>query len=107
MLLSHAVHAVAIVALRCTSPRRAVRIVGRLGRLLPPLSQDEAVRVGRRLRFGTCLSRSVAICTRVRGATVAVGVEPRPEFSAHAWVEVEGAPMDPREVPLPVLARFA
>lgn len=57
---------------------------------------------------GTCLSRSLAIAARMPDAEVVIGVAPggaSPLF-AHAWVEMNGTPLDPTEVAGSVIARL-
>lgn len=96
--------------LRASRPLRAHAIMLRLGAWLPPLgSADEARRVARSLAGrGSCLSRALAVAARVPTADVVIGVEPRgaaPLF-AHAWVEMNGAPIDPADVAGVVIARL-
>lgn len=99
----HALHGIAWVTLRLSSPMRAARIVRRVGNWLPALKRADAraalSRLGAR---GTCLTRSLAVAARVPGAKVVIGVA-RPgtgsvtsspaSSMAHAWVEVEDEPL--------------
>jgi hypothetical protein len=102
----NSLHALAYVALRITSPRRAQRWLDRIGRLYPALATpDDARRMMKRLGGrGTCLSRSLAVVARLPGSEVVIGVQhgrakPAPRKSsrpldAHAWVEVGGVTID-------------
>jgi hypothetical protein len=84
---------VARVALRTRTPLEAKRVVDAIGRRLPPLSTQKARRADQRLvRWGTCLSRSMAIASRLPGAEVVIGVDlaPGSGLAAHAWVERGG-----------------
>ena len=101
----YAIHGVARVALRWSSPVRAARVVRTLGKWLPPIDRDAACSAVARLDDrgrGTCLTRALAIAARVPGARVAIGVEPplmHARGIAHAWVETEEGPLranDPR-----------
>ena len=107
MIGSHLLHAVAWVALRASSPRTAYAFVRRAGSLLPRLDEESALKVGRRLRSGSCLTRALTVSSRLPGSTVAIGVERKPGFRAHAWVEVAGRPLDPAEAMTMTIARFA
>jgi hypothetical protein len=58
-------------------------------------------------RTGSCLSRSLAVASRLPGAEVVIGADPRwsAKFTAHAWVEwkdevVDSAGMASRGEPL-------
>jgi hypothetical protein len=97
--------------LRTCRPLRAHALMVRLGAWLPPIeTPSEARRVARTLaRFGTCLSRSLAIASRAPTADVVIAVSPRAHapLSAHAWVEMDGAPIDPSDVAGTVIARLA
>jgi hypothetical protein len=87
---------VALLALRTRAPLEAKRVVDALGRNIPPLSIEEAKRSAARLaRWGTCLSRSMAIASLLPGSEVVIGVELSPAaggaaLHAHAWVEMDG-----------------
>jgi hypothetical protein len=103
-------HVVAWGLLRTCAPVRAHAILLRIGSRLAPIETlEEARRVVRRLsRHGTCLSRSLAVAARTPTADVVIGVEPRenaPLF-AHAWVEMDGVPLDHTDVAGAVIARL-
>jgi hypothetical protein len=107
-----ALHAVARVALRFQPPIAARRTVDRCGRWLGEFhGLDEASDAALTLeRSGSCLSRSLAIASRLPGARVVIGADPRwtARFTAHAWVEwdthvVDTAPLTSRGEPI---ARF-
>ncbi len=89
---------------------RTHAIVTRIGAWLPAISSpDEARRVSRSLlRHGTCLSRSLALAARTPTADVVIGVAPRKDapLHAHAWVEMEGGPIDPSDVSGAPIARL-
>ena|ERR1700733_15144609 len=110
MATMHALHALAYVVLRLRPPLVAKRIVDTLGRRLPPLrSEEEAREISERLEpFGTCLSRALAVASRLPGATVAIGVTPlgRTSIHAHAWIERRGVPLQRDEVVGEVIARL-
>jgi hypothetical protein len=65
--------------------------VDRCGQWLAPFESIEAARDATRTLSGSgsCLSRSLAIASRMPGASVVVGADPRwtARFTAHAWVE--------------------
>jgi hypothetical protein len=87
------VHLVARVALLVRPPLDAKRLVDAFGRLLPPLSPSRAMRVARTLEgSGTCLTRALAVASRLRGSEVVLGGDGSAgaSFSAHAWVERDG-----------------
>jgi hypothetical protein len=99
--------AVAVARLLATrSPRRIKAVLGRLRPGARPASYAEAkaardavvnVSLACAGREG-CLPRSLAtvLLCRLQGrwATWAVGVRRIPPFGAHAWVEVDGVPVD-------------
>jgi hypothetical protein len=96
--------------LRVCSPLRAHALLVRIGALFPELrTPDEA-----RLAFqglsgrGTCLSRALAIAARAPTADVVIGVSPRGNapLLAHAWIEMDGLPLDPSEVVGTAIARL-
>lgn len=108
-----ALHTASRLALRFLRPGPALRLVSALGRLAPRLSRGEAqaymVRLSRR---GTCLSRSLAVASRLPGAKVMIGAVPvgyramraafygargRDVLQAHAWVELDGRPLEGQE----------
>jgi hypothetical protein len=93
---SRAVHLIARVAIRVAPPVRAMALVATAARFAPRLRHDTAIRAldtldGR----GTCLSRALAVATRLDGAQVAIGVHYARSTSlrAHAWVVFNGAPL--------------
>jgi hypothetical protein len=64
--------------------------------MLPTLSLDEArLLAGDLDGSGTCLSRALAVASRVNGAKVAIGVRyaAGAALSAHAWVVWGGVPL--------------
>ncbi len=105
-----AILALARGLLTTSSPARAHALLLLLGSHLPPIeTPEEARRVSRFLaRFGTCLSRSLAVAARTPTADVAIGVAPRKDapLFAHAWVEMSGVPIDPADVAGSVIARL-
>jgi hypothetical protein len=98
----HGIHWIARVALRVQPPLRAKRTVDRIARGLRPLrGVAEAHQAAQMLGgAGSCLSRAVAIASRLPGAHVVIGVDRwrSVRASAHAWVEVAGAPIGANEV---------
>jgi hypothetical protein len=98
------------VLLRACSPQMAHRIMRGLGRSLPPLtSRAEVQRAVQGLRGpGSCLSRALAIAARSEASEVVIGVEWIDEkFHAHAWLEIDGAPLDPADPRGREIARLA
>jgi hypothetical protein len=101
MIENHFLHATAWSLLRLLSPRRAFRWTARVARILPIVTtHDEALRIAEALDSrGTCLSRSLTLAARLRDAEVVIGVHDSSmrghgaAFTAHAWVEISGAPM--------------
>lgn len=107
MIGSHALHGVAWFSVRFLPISTAMRVARDVARVLPPLDRDQAPSVVRRLRGGTCLSRSVAVAARLPGATVAIGGSKISGlFSAHAWVELEGRALSGQTVSNQVLVRL-
>ncbi len=103
-------HVVAWGLLRTCAPARAHAILLAIGARLAPIeTSEEALRVSRRLsRHGTCLSRALTVAARTPTADVVIGVEPRenaPLF-AHAWIEMDGLPLDPADVAGAEIARL-
>jgi hypothetical protein len=96
-----AVHCVARAALRFTSPARALRIVGRVASISPPLRDLPEARAAEALlaRSGSCLTRAVTVASRLAGSEVVIGADPWRAGSgsphAHAWVELGGQRLDP------------
>jgi hypothetical protein len=82
----------------------------RAGTLLPTVdSPEEARRIAASLAgHGTCLSRSLALAARAPSADVVIGVMPRgtAPLLAHAWIEMNGAPINPAEVTGAEIARI-
>lgn len=79
--------------------------------MMPPVrSREAACRVAEALDgHGTCLSRAMALSARIEGSEIVIGVDATPNpagnpgrdplLDAHAWVELDGAPLresDPR-----------
>src|SRR5690349_17412054 len=103
-LADNALNGWAYVSLHLVPPLQARRWVERAALLRRPISsKDEARRMNMRLGCrGTCLSRSLAIASRWRGAEVVIGVDPpsnraqncvpnvSDDLHAHAWVEIGG-----------------
>jgi hypothetical protein len=89
-------HIVARAALRLRSPLATKRVTYAVARVLPALTPDEARREARALADagkGTCLSRSLCVASRLKGAEVIIGVGRGNSFEAHAWVEWNGSPI--------------
>jgi hypothetical protein len=77
----------------------AQRMLAGVGRLLPQRrTRQEVHRAASELGGrGTCLSRALAIAARAPAAEVVIGVqlEAGSRLLAHAWLEVDGVPLDP------------
>jgi hypothetical protein len=98
--VDHSLHLVAWLALRALPPKDAFSVVLRVGSLLPQRRSASAVRrAAKKLRSGTCLSRALTISARAPRSEVVIGVTPPPpaRFGAHAWVEIDGAPLEPTD----------
>ena len=110
VLQDSSVHIVARILLRTCSPARTHALLLRIGARLTPIDTvDEARRASRAIaRHGTCLSRAVAVAARTPTADVVIGVEPRKDapLFAHAWIEMNGSPIDPSDVAGTVIARL-
>jgi hypothetical protein len=109
MLENHLLHALARVALRVTTPLRAKRMVDTVGQLFRSLSSEEAARVASRLEgHGSCLSRSLTLASRLPDSEVVIGgsLAPGQRFSAHAWVERDGAAISATHGQLREIARI-
>lgn len=107
MIASHLLHGVAWVAVRTRPLSDAFRLTRRAAALLPTLDAHECVEVARRLRGGTCLTRSLTVAARTPGASVAIGgTKNDGVFSAHAWVELEGEPLSGQTTAAGVLVRI-
>jgi Transglutaminase-like superfamily len=94
-------HLAARILLRTCTPLTARAVLKGFGGLLPQRrTRDEVVRAAVGLgQAGTCLSRALAVTARAPGATVVIGVQHeqgRP-LLAHAWIEVEGLPLNPTD----------
>jgi hypothetical protein len=94
VLLTNALNIVAQIAVRRRNPSDASQLVNAAARHLPALRPEQARLIARRLRTGTCLTRSMSLAARIPGAFVAIGVHPRAQtIDAHAWVEVGANPL--------------
>jgi hypothetical protein len=86
------------VFLRAFRPLTAHAVLMKLGRGLPQRTSREDVRraASALAGQGTCLSRALAIAATAPGADVVIGVRPEGEAQilAHAWLEVDGEPLD-------------
>lgn len=84
-------HGVAKLALQMQGPIKARRTVDRCGRWLGSFDgiEDACAAAESLAPSGSCLSRSLAIASRLPGAEVVIGADPRwsSTFTAHAWVE--------------------
>jgi len=93
----HALELVARVALRVAPPRRAKAAVDRAARYLGSRGGVPDARLGAAWldRSGTCLSRALAVAACLPGSVVVIGVDPGGArgLAAHAWVEIDGAPL--------------
>jgi hypothetical protein len=82
----------------------------RMGSFLPAIRTSEQARValGTLSSHGTCLSRALAVAARTPSADVAIAVatDPRAPLFAHAWIEMDGAPIDPSDAVGSVIARL-
>lgn len=107
MTLVHAWHAVCWAAVQALPPQRGATWAGRVAQYLRTWSSAEAIRISQTLRGGTCLSRALAVASRMENARVAIGAQPhatRSRFLAHAWVDVDGRPLIASEATGPVFA---
>ncbi len=96
-------HEAARIAVRALPPLRAKQVIDAIGRLMRPLSADEARTAVRGLGgAGSCLTRALAISAVLPASEVVIGVDPRRSETlyAHAWVEVNGTPLDGTESPV-------
>jgi hypothetical protein len=59
--------------------------------------------------WGSCLGRSLAVAARARAADVVIAVDLPCDLPmvAHAWVEMDGVPIDRAEVMGSVIARLS
>lgn len=107
-MLSHLLHGFAFLSVRLLPPLRAQRALRAITSVLPPLSREESIGVLRRLRGGSCLTRSMTVAARLSGASVVIGIpRPRSRFGAHAWVEQDGRPLLTSDPKGGEIARFA
>ena len=88
--------------LRVFPPLRAHAWLLRIGAHFPPVRSPEAARsaLAAIAGHGTCLGRALAVAARAPSADVVIGVAPggaSPLF-AHAWIEMDGTPVDPLDV---------
>ncbi len=101
-MTDEALHFLARALVRFCSPRRAHSLLVRIGAFLPSHGDRAGLfRAGRRLqRKGTCLTRSLAIAARSPRADLVIGVLPPGDRSlfAHAWLELDGVPVDASDV---------
>jgi hypothetical protein len=110
-LCDFAIHVAAwsLLRARC-SPLAAHRVLVRAGSWLPSVESPEEARALARslVRHGTCLSRSLTLAARAPSADVVIGVSPRvgAPLHAHAWIEMNGVPIDPADVSGEVIARL-
>jgi len=106
-LTDNSFHALAYLALRVSSPVRAMGLMQRVASVFHPITRVSDARSvsGRLGNRGTCLSRSFAVAARVPGSVVVFGVDresfravlTRPTIGAHAWVEVDELPLEVQE----------
>jgi hypothetical protein len=101
MITDELLNLAARILLRTCTPLTAHAVLVRVGRRLPQRHTSEDVShaaSGLRAR-GTCLSRALAIAARAPRADVVIGVQPEggEGLLAHAWVEVDGVPLDPAD----------
>jgi hypothetical protein len=94
---------IATILLRLVTPIQAHSVLRTIGTLLPKRRGRDNIRSAaiRLKRRGTCLSRALALSARSPDADVVIGVLPpgrRQLALAHAWLELEGAPIDASEV---------
>lgn len=93
-LVLRALHGLARLSLRVTSPLKAKGVVDAAARFVPLLHSTERAKAAMSLLDGrgSCLSRSLTVAALLPGSEVVIGVNPSaPEgFHAHAWVELNG-----------------
>ncbi len=107
MIASHLLHGVAWVAVHTRPLSEAFRVTRSVAAFLPTLDADASAEVARRLRGGTCLTRSLTVAARTPGASVAIGgTRTNGAFRAHAWVELEGEPLSGQTTAAGVLVRI-
>jgi len=97
-ITNHALNAAAWLALRVLPPLRAKSVIDRIARAAQPFpSEDDARAAAHALGWaGTCLSRCLAVASRLPGSDVLIGIDPScsGRFRAHAWIEVHGRPLE-------------
>jgi hypothetical protein len=110
MFLDRTLLTAARAMLRVVPPAQALAWLRRAGGMFPPLrSRRELAAVARAFGArGTCLSRSLAIAARAPEAQVAIGVSPGLGAGAfaHAWIELNGEPIDPVDPSGEVIVRI-
>ena len=88
------VHLLSRVAVRLASPLQAKALSDAVAAMLPPLrgAAEAEIAMKTLADSGTCLTRALAVASRLPGAEVVIGVDPSrgPISSAHAWVEFKG-----------------
>jgi hypothetical protein len=97
MIADRLLHALARILLRVKTPQRAHELMMRVGSLLPERVSPEAVRAAAgELKRGTCLSRALTLAARTPASEVVIAVDLRSHtgFMAHAWLEIDGVPLD-------------
>jgi hypothetical protein len=109
-MTDEALHAVARLLLRLTSPQRAREILGHVGTFLPAHeTRSDMLRAHARLqKRGTCLTRSLAVAARAPEVDLVIGITSGAGLGirAHAWLELSGEPIDPSDVAGRELARI-
>ncbi len=110
MIADAAFHRLVWLLLRVLPFRQARAAAARIGSLFPALrTAEEARELARSIaRRGTCLSRSMTVASRTPSASLVIGVRPHPgsRLFAHAWVEMDGAPLEATEPAGEVIARL-
>ena len=101
-MIDEGIHLVTRALLRSTSPLLTHRILGAIGSVFPELRGRVAIAkaMARLALRGTCLSRALAISARAPDADVVIGagsLEARHRFRAHAWLEIDGEPLESRD----------
>lgn len=84
--------------LRICSPSTTHAVLQRAGDFLPRRRTREELRWAalNMKQRGTCLTRALALAARSPRAEVVIGVHyDERDLRAHAWVELDGGPLDP------------
>jgi hypothetical protein len=105
----HAAHVIAKLALRLVSPNDALRATARLFAWSPLHPATARHSLGVLEPSGTCLTRSIAVAARLRGASIVlarINSDRDAPFIAHAWVELEGRPIRSWDAQGAVIARL-